>query len=543
MVSASEANAAEAFIHSGGAFRMKTVLRLGALLALFGLLLIWGSSGIGGIQGPGAAQAADGNVLRIAVDDPSLSEGHEFSVTYPCGSNSFSLSNSEASGFACAIDGEWTLTVTPSGGQTLTSVDCGNGPTEDPTPGATSTVIDALENISGTSASFTMVDGEDYYCTFSFSPGTSTGPIAIVANPNELPCGGGTTELTATYRDDSGQIVDGVAFWWSTDAGLLEAGPPNTAEAIDGAATLTLSSSVRQAEVFVHVGNKATSVVVKQLCGQVAIAVTADPNVIPCGGTANLTASARDGDGHIVEGLGFHWEIVTEKDDEKVRGLLNVGPPNTADETDAHATLTLTPGMASSTVRAWVGDQTANPGQVTVQQYCPDVVTDGSSATGSIQLSASSQTAGCGEAVFIGARIRDAKKQVPVEGTDVRFLASAGVFQIDAGVTTTYGNEQPSQALTTVSQYNTATNKSGVLNITYLAPLYGGDAVITAASGDQFAKLTIHVACAGAPPAAVASTGGTGGGASCTPIGDGVCIPGNRGVSIRPPSTGDAGLK
>jgi hypothetical protein len=179
-----------------------------------------------------------------------------------------------------------------------------------------------------------------------------------------------------------------------------------------------------------------------------------------------------------------------------------------------------------------------------VQQFCPEVVTDGSGATGSIQLSASSQTAGCGEAIFIGARIRDAKNQVPAEGTDVRFIASAGVFQVDAGVTTTYGGEDANQNLTTVSQYNTATNKNGVLNVTYLAPLYGGDAAITVASGDKFGKLIIHVACAAAPPAAVGAASGTGTAPRpCTPIGDGVCIPANGSVSIRPPSTGDAGLK
>jgi hypothetical protein len=333
--------------------------------------------------------------------------------------------------------------------------------------------------------------------------------------------------------------------------GALDVGIPDTASAVDGNAVLFLPSAIPSAVVTVAAGGDSTSVTIRQVCAPLAIAITADPNVIPCGGTANLTASVRDVNGRLIEGLGFHWEVVTDKNDAAVRGLLYVGPPNTADETDGHATLTLTPGMASSTVRAWVGDLTDNPGEVTVQQYCPDVVTDGSSATGSIQLSASGQTAGCGEAIFIGARIRDSKNQVVVDKTVVNFIATAGVFQVNSGVTTTYNdtagtspNTETKQELTTVSQYTAETDKNGVLNITYLAPLYGGDAVITAASGDKFAKLTIHVACAAPPPAAVASAGGTGGGgSSCTPIGDGVCIPGNRSVSIRPPSTGDAGLK
>jgi hypothetical protein len=373
-------------------------------------------------------------------------------------------------------------------------------------------------------------------------------PLSIVADPPYLPCGGGTTKLTAVLRDVDGNVVADAVYQWSTPDGALDAGIPNTASAVDGSAVLFLPSSINSATVTVLAGGESTSLTIRQVCDRLAIAVTADPNVIPCSGTANLTASVRDINGHLVEGLGFHWEVV---DADGSKGSLYVGPPNTADETDGRATLTLTPGMTTTTVRAWVGEMTSNPGEVTVQQYCPDVVSDGSSATGAIQLSASSTTVGCGEAVFVGARLRDSKGQVPAfivapdgstHGRDIRFLASAGVFQLELGVTTSYTNSEANQALTTVSQYNGETDKTGVLNVTYLAPLYGGDAVITAASGDQFAKLTIHVACAAPPPAAVASAGGTGG-ASCTPIGDGVCIPGNRSVSIRPPSTGDAGLK
>ncbi len=366
-------------------------------------------------------------------------------------------------------------------------------------------------------------------------------PLSILADPPYLPCGGGLTKLTAVLRDEDGNVVSNVVYQWSTTAGSsLDVGAPNSPSVVDGNAVLFLPSATPSATITVIAGGQSETIEIVQVCGPIAIAITADPNVIPCGGTANLTATARDKNGRVVDYLGFHWETNM--------GLLYVGPPNTAAETDPLATLTLTPGMTNATVRAWVGGLSDYPGEVTIQQFCPEVVTDGSGATGSIQLSASSLTAGCGEAIFIGARVRDAKNQVPAEGTDVRFIASAGVFQVDAGVTTTYGGEAASQALTTVSQYNAATNKNGVLNITYLAPLYGGDVAITAASGDKFTKMVIKVNCAAPPPAAVASTGGTGGtgGAStaCTPIGDGVCIrPPTTGVSIRPPSTGDAGLK
>ena len=70
----------------------------------------------------------------------------------------------------------------------------------------------------------------------------------------------------------------------------------------------------------------------------------------------------------------------------------------------SNVTLTLVPGMTSATVRAWVGDASANPGTVTVQQFCPGVTTENeqSQAPGAISLSASSNTAYCGEAIFIG---------------------------------------------------------------------------------------------------------------------------------------------
>ena len=339
----------------------------------------------------------------------------------------------------------------------------------------------------------------------------------------------------------------------STESGAaaLDVGAPNSAAAVDGNAVLFLPSSVTSAEVTVTSGGESEVFSVSQVCGKVAIAVTADPNVIPCGGTTNLTATARDGNGRIVSPLGFHWQIVTASDDLQTRGMLYVGPPNTADAVDNRATLTLVPGFASTTVRVWIGDFTENPGEVTVQQHCPGVTTDGSSAAGAIMLSASSPSVGCGEALFIGVRLRDSKNQVPAplydgdKGRDVRFIASAGAFQVDSGVTTTYGGDQASQALVTVSQYNTQTDTNGVTNLTYLAPTWGGDVNITAASGDKFGKLTIHVNCAAVKPVAVSGGSGSGGGAApCTPIGDGVCIaPPSTGLRIRPPSTGDAGLK
>lgn len=275
----------------------------------------------------------------------------------------------------------------------------------------------------------------------------------------------------------------------------------------------------------------------------VAIAVTADPNVIPCGGTAKLTATARAVDTGLVvpsELLGFHWETDI--------GQLNVGPPNTAEAADNFATLTLVPGMGSATVRAWVGDLSQNPGEVLIQQFCPGVTVDNdqSIAAGALTLSASSNAVTCGETIFLGARVRDSKNQVVPNDTLVSFIASAGEFQTGEGVVTDYSSAEEatvSASLKTVSQY-TAGTLNGVLNLTYIAPLINGEAIITAASGDKFSKLVLTVSCASAPATVSGGGGYVAPKPACTPIGDGICIsPPNTGARITPPSTGSAGLK
>lgn len=494
-----------------------------------------------GTTPPGTQESSkvslSGNVLRVLIVD-----GEDMTCTFTFASavTERTLSASaEPPVIACGGDTTITAVVRDQNGNTVNGLtfkfvtDSGTIVNEG-VGVATLTLLPASADATVT----VSIDGEADIAPVTVTVENQCAPLSIFGSPPYLPCGGGTVKLTAVLRDINGNVVPNAIYQWSTTSGSsLDVGAPNSPAAIDGNAVLFLPSATPSATVTVVSGGESETVEVRQVCGPIAIAVTADPNVIPCGGTANLTATARDSNGRIVDGLGFHWETDM--------GLLYVGPPNTAAETDPFATLTLTPGMTNAKVRAWVGGLSDYPGEITVQQFCPDVVTDGSGATGSIQLSASSMTAGCGEAIFIGARVRDAKNQVPAEGTDVRFIASAGVFQVDAGVTTTYGGSEASQALTTVSQYNAATNKNGVLNITYLAPLYGGDVAITAASGDKFTKMIIKVNCAAPPPAAVASTGGTGGASTaCTPIGDGVCIrPPSTGATIRPPSTGDAGLK
>jgi hypothetical protein len=250
--------------------------------------------------------------------------------------------------------------------------------------------------------------------------------------------------------------------------------------------------------------------------GLAAVAVTASPNVIPCGGTALITATARDPFGHVIPGVGFHFSTDI--------GTLVMGPPNTAHQIQDSAILSFAPGLPpngeSATVRAWVGGfgaEDAEPGFVLVQQFCPGVTTDSSTAPGLISLTASSPTINCGEAAFVGARVRDSKNQVPPDGTVVNFIAAGGTLAPTSDATV-----------------------NGVLNVMFTAGANAGQARITAASGDAFGSLTLQVNCTAAAAAALRGAAGTGTGAGgapapCVPIGDGVCI--------TPPNTGDGGIK
>ena len=369
-------------------------------------------------------------------------------------------------------------------------------------PGTTRFVLSHNNVISGQSALLTCVVPEDL----------PTGGIGVTASPNVLFCGG-TTTLTASLRDENGAVIGGTTFHFSTNIGNLVTTSATTAQ-------LTLVPGMTAATVTASVpGHTAGTVLVQNFCDVeiAAVAVTAFPNVIECGGASTITATARDHAGHIVEGVGYHFSVTS--------GEGYLAPPPSAQFIDNIAVFTMKPGMnpegdvAIITVR--VG---AMEGQVRVQQFCLGVTTDTSTAVGGLSLNTSALEMVCGETSFIGARVRDSKNQVVPNGTNVNFIATAGKFIGSDG-------ETP-------NLYSAGT-KDGVLNIQYVAGNINGDVRITAASGDFYTHLMIKVKCATPAPAAAAPGTGTGTSAStaaprCIPIGDGVCI--------TPPNTGEAGL-
>ena len=364
----------------------------------------------------------------------------------------------------------------------------------------------------------------------------SSGPVAITASPNVVVCGG-TSLLTAMLRDVNGAPIANVSFVFSTNSGLITQQSPTTA-------LLTLlpgtGSATVVADTISPTGNSVSgSITVQNQCTTTAISVVANPNVIPCGGSTVITASARDPAGLLLPNLGYHFAADI--------GELIVGPPTSANAVQNVAVLKLQPGMKTATVKAWMDGFSDHPGQVTVQQFCRDVdaTEQGLSTTapGAIKLTPAASSLTCGQTTFVGALVRDANGQVVPDGTVVNFITDSGRLALVSGAaaaTPTAGAPAPE------SKSVSATTVKGALNITYAPDPVYGTVSITAAAGTSFGSLNLTVTC-GTGVSYTTPAGSTApASVACTPIGDGVCIrPPNTGegsVTIRPPNTGDAGL-
>ncbi len=364
------------------------------------------------------------------------------------------------------------------------------------------------------------------------------GQFVVSANPNILPCEGGTTTIHAQVLETLSVLPDNweIHFRISSGAGTLNQTSGDTANLILAA---NQTQAVVTATLYINDGSNSTTYEVQtptiQLAcnntnGDQTLVVTASPNVIDCTGTTTITASVRDANGHVVLGRGYHFTTSA--------GLLQVDPNNASTE-EGVATLSLKPGDGDATITVssgllfgtyeeidsvennFVVDETSS---VTVQQNCL------STTTGQILLNSSAKTVACGENVFIGLSVIDENIQTVIDNTPMTLIATAGGF---------YGGEG---TLLTAAQVPTT---HGEANTIYTAPAnFNGEVKITAASGDAYGYTKLNVTCVLAPNTGTGTSAASGGtttttAPSCTPIGDGVCVPN----AITPPNTGDAGLK
>jgi hypothetical protein len=451
----------------------------------------------------------------------------------------------EGTGTACSAGGINSNALTYGDG-CVDGVDSDNNEDVQPPSPVYITAIWICNGTGNVTFTLTQLDGASQPSSSSVNAqcggtgtGTSAGFVTVRADPTSLVCGG-TTTLTAGTLEPLGTTSLRV-FHFTTDSGRLLVQSDNTAvlallpgspSAIVTVSTTGTRPGQTTPEVF------STTITIQNYCAninsvhgptEIQISVTASPNVIPCGGTAKITATARDAAGRIIPNLG--WHFTTE-----YGGLLS-GPPNTANATNASVELTLLPGMGrkddlglsvtedgvrSVIVRAWVGSKV---GEVKVQQFCLGVVTDSSTAPGRLVLVPENSSLGCAGTTFIGAVVKDSKGQVPVDANaPINFLASSG----------------------TVTPNTNVLPKNGSVNVTYKAdPGTNGEVRISGAAGATFGSTTIVVNCpfgaaAGGNGTAAAFAGAFGSG---TPPG-GLIRPPSTGENglIRPPNTGDAGL-
>jgi hypothetical protein len=149
-----------------------------------------------------------------------------------------------------------------------------------------------------------------------------------------------------------------------------------------------------------------------------------------------------------------------------------------------------------------------------------------------VEFVLSSSTVECGTSAFIGGKVVDDEDVVAADGTPVKLIAAKG-GTLDPAETTTSG---------------------GMFTVTYKAPAVAVVDKVTVAVKGLFQSTDITVTCNGVTPsssstagagasgsAAGSTTSGTGAGAGAS---GGAAGAGATGTgSIRPPSTGDGGLK
>jgi hypothetical protein len=387
--------------------------------------------------------------------------------------------------------------------------------------------------------------------------------INVTATPNALQCGG-TTLIRANAVNQAGASLPDIGFVFSTTAGLLASPTPNSVilQLIPGAASATVTASAisitpaNPADAFSVATSQIVTgtVLVQNHCtGEQykALSVVATPNVVPCGGTSVITVTARDAAGHIINNVGYHFATDV--------GKLDVGPPNTALAIDNTAVLTVLPGMKTTTVTAWIGDQSSNPGKVTVQQYCKDAdaETQGltTTAPGSIKFTLSSPTVSCGKSIFVGVTVRDKNNQIVPDDTQVSFMTDSGSLSSYSGTTSSVPRPSPSSSDDNGSNSSGAFSSSnafqgtpvkGALNFTFTADPFttSGYATITAAAGANFGSTRIQINCQTAAEPITRLTSLSGPDSAAPAVARlGPCTPSGTSICIRPPSTGDAGLE
>ena len=133
--------------------------------------------------------------------------------------------------------------------------------------------------------------------------GTEPAPVAttVAVSPSSatLQAIGGTVQLSATVRDQNGQVMTGASVSWSSsDNGVATVSSGGLGTAVSaGSATLTATSGQASGTVSVTVTQVVTSVAVSP----------ASYTIVAGEGTIQFTAAVKDANGHAVHGAMISW--------------------------------------------------------------------------------------------------------------------------------------------------------------------------------------------------------------------------------------------
>jgi len=376
--------------------------------------------------GPDPAMVGDtgGTVITATLVNPDLTSVIDgTAVTFTTNLGAFdgqpSASRSTASGVATA---------------TLTSADLGT----------------ATITVTGNTS--------DGWVDVTFIPGAPDA-VSLEVNPASIAVGGQTSTVTATVRDQYGNLVaDGTVVTFTTDLGSFPATPYERTTS-NGVATATLTSgdTSGQATVTANAGTVQNQTTVEFVAGEPdAVSLEVNPASIIVGGqTSTITATVRDAYSNLVA----DGTVVTFTTD------LGSFPatPHMATTSDGVATATLTSGNTAGQATVTVDAGTAQ-NQTTVE------FTPGEADTVTLEAYPTSIAVG-GQTSTITATVRDAYSNLVADGTVVTFTTSLGDFPATP---------------------HTATTSEGVATATLTSGDTTGQATVTADAGTAQNQTTVE---------------------------------------------------
>lgn len=310
----------------------------------------------------------------------------------------------------------------------------------------TATITAAIGSVQNTATVTVMAP----VATIDLSPATATVVI------------GGTTQLTATLKDASGNVLTDRTIAWTSDADLVASVSPSG---------LVTSKSVGTAKITATVeGKTATATITVTPVPVASIAVTPATSSLVVGGTVQLSATTKDAAGNVLTGRTVTWT----SSDQSVATVDGNGLVT------AHA-------LGSATITATSETKTATA-QITVA----------SASVATVAVSPSNVTILQGATTQLTATTSDASGHVLTGRTVTWSSSDASKAKVDAnGLVTGVAYGQVVITATSEGKTGTATVSVGDGSAPVLANLTITPNPVDVTSGDKTVTATAHITDAG----------------------------------------------